>query len=139
MSAGSAHNIQVDFLNSSRRSWQPITVLADTGSDITLIKREDGERLGFSPDKGGESFMVGGVGAGAVPFKRFATYARFQSLQPIRIDFGVAQNFGGLRDNLLGREDILDKYNITFSKSSVIFSPREIRALHGWQLFRNNG
>lgn len=133
--AGGAHKISVNF-QTKAGSYMPITVLADTGSDITLISREDGERIGFAPSMGGEPFMVGGVGAGAVPFTKFATMLKFQSLQPVRVDFGVAKNYNALRDNLLGREDILDNYNVTYSKTGVIFSTRATRALHAWQLFR---
>lgn len=124
----SAHNITVNFLNASRNSYQPVRILADTGSDITLISREDGERLGFSPTKSGNKFGVGGVGAGAVEFAKFSTMIRIENLAPVQIDFGVAEKYGALRDNLLGREDILDQYNITFSRGSVTFSPRGQRA-----------
>jgi len=135
-----AHNITIEFLNSIRSGFQKITLLADTGSDLTLIKREDGERLGFNPDKGGEGFLVGGVGAGAVPFKKFQTPVKIQNLSPTMIDFGVAINHGQLRDNLLGREDILDVYDVTYSKNMVCFTPgqRMIRTMHAWNQWRYN-
>lgn len=126
--SNSAHNVTINFLNANRSAFMPVVILADTGSDITLLSREDGERLGFSPTRSGNKFGVGGVGAGAVEFAKFTTYVRVENLKPVQIDFGVAEKYGALRDNLLGREDVLDHYNITFSKGSVTFSPRDQRA-----------
>lgn len=129
--ANAPHIVTISFLNSTRTAFIPIRILADSGSDITLLTREDGERLGFSPSRGNNKFGVGGVGAGAVEFTRFSTFVKVENHRPIQVDFGVSEKYksdGGLRDNLLGREDVLDKYDITFSKSSVTFAPRDQRA-----------
>jgi Aspartyl protease len=133
MAGVSSHKITVYFQNASKTAFLPVEILTDNGSDVTLLSREDGERLGFSPATGGENFLVGGVGAGAVPFKKFTTDVRIQNLGAKNIDFGVAQKYGGLRDNLLGREDILDNFNITLTKNSVTFSPRQERALRAME------
>ena len=135
---GGAHNISIDFLHANRRQFVPVRVLSDTGSDITLLSREDGERIGFSPTKSGNKFGVGGVGAGAVQFAKFVTFIKIERLKPIQIDFGVAEQYGALRDNLLGREDVLDQYNITFSKSSVTFT-RAMRAQSFLSMWHNDG
>jgi hypothetical protein len=119
---GGAHNITINFLHADRSRFVPVRVLADSGSDITLLSRETGESIGFSPNMSNDKFGVGGVGAGAVQFAKFATFIKIERLQPVRIDFGVAQQPGALRDNLLGREDVLDQYNITFSKNAVTFT-----------------
>lgn len=129
--SGAPHFVTIAFLNSSRSAFMPVRILADSGSDITLLTREQGELLGFYPERSGNKFGVGGVGKGAVEFARFSTLVRVENHEPIQINFGVAEKYDyqdGLRDNLLGRESVLDHYNITFSSSSVTFTPRGQRA-----------
>lgn len=133
-----AQKININFLNSSRSAFIPVSVLADTGSDITLISREDGEKLGFSPTASGDKFGVGGVGAGAVGFAKFVTLVKIGDLNPIQINFGVAEQYGGLRDNLLGRENILSNFDITYSENQVRFVPRTQKAMAAG-MFSNDG
>lgn len=129
--AGSTESqkITIGFLNASRSGFSSIQVLADTGSDITLISREDGERLGFRPSATGDKFGVGGVGAGALGFAKFTTMVKIGNLNPIQINFGVAEQYGALRDNLLGRENILSKFDVTYSENQVKFVPRGQKAM----------
>ena len=130
-SAGSteAQKIPISFLNSSRSSFMPISVLADSGSDITLLSREDGERLGFNPDSSNDKFGVGGVGAGALGFSKFITLIKIGRLAPIQINFGVSDKRGALRDNLLGRENVLSKFDVTYRENSVTFVSRGQKAM----------
>ena len=129
--AGAPHFVTIGFLNKSRSAFMPLRILADSGSDITLLTRKDGELLGFYPERSMNKFGVGGVGKGAVEFSRFSTLVKVENHEPIQINFGVSDKYeyeDGLRDNLLGRESVLDHYNITFSSSSVTFTPRNQRA-----------
>lgn len=129
--AGAPHFVTIGFLNANRNAFVPIRILADSGSDITLLTRQDGEQLGFYPERSMNKFGVGGVGKGAVEFSRFSTLVKVENHEPIQINFGVSDKYeyeDGLRDNLLGRESVLDHYNITFSSSSVTFTPRNQRA-----------
>ena len=51
------------------------------------------------------------------------------NLNPIQINFGVAEQYGALRDNLLGRENILSKFDVTYSENQVKFVPRGQKAM----------
>lgn len=126
-SGGNSTGISVNFMNINNHSWVPVTVLGDSGSDITLLRREDGERLGMNPSVNPNTFPVGGVGAGSVMFARFETFIKIKGLPPAKIPLGIAVERDAIRDNLMGREGVLDTYNITFEKNSVTFTPREAR------------
>ena len=55
--AGAPHFVTIGFLNANRNAFVPIRILADSGSDITLLTRQDGEQLGFYPERSMNKFL----------------------------------------------------------------------------------
>lgn len=114
--------VTLNFLHKNGTQWVPIKVLADTGNDTTLLSKEDGIRLGFNPDVlQGDPVGVRGVGEGTSDFEKFMTQVQIENFPPVAIPISVAAKPGQLSDNLLGREGILNRFNITYTGNSVVF------------------
>jgi len=114
--------VTLKFLHANKKQWVPIKLLADTGNDTTLISKEDGIRLGFNPDvMQGDPVGVRGVGEGTSDFEKFYTSVQIENFPPVNIPVSIAAKAGQLSDNLLGREGILNRFNITYTGDRVIF------------------
>ena len=114
--------VVLNFLHANKRQWVPIKVLADTGNDTTLLSKEDGIKLGFNPDvMVGSPVGVRGVGEGTSDYEKFMTQVQIEKFPPVAIPISVAAKAGQLDDNLLGREGILNRFNITYTGNSVVF------------------
>lgn len=98
---------------------KPVRMLIDSGNDITLLPTEIADRIGI-PWRGlPDAFNVKGVDPNtSVPFKTTTVPLQIGNDRPIMIPVGI----GELRDPLLGREGLLDNYDVGFSKGRVTFS-----------------
>jgi len=106
-----------------------VELLADTGNDITLVKRSTAESLGFNPDVHGTSFPVAGITNDPQEFKKIWNLIKLgPELRPVWIRMGMAMREESLAENLLGKLDILDngRYEITYDLDSVQFKERHI-------------
>jgi len=106
-----------------------VQVLADTGNDITLIKRSTAEMLGYNPDTQGTPFPVAGITNDPQEFKKIWNLVKLgPRLRPVYIRMGMALKEESLAENLLGKLDILDngRYEITYDLDSVIFKERHV-------------
>lgn len=98
---------------------RPVRVLIDSGNDITLLPTEIADRIGINWRQLSDGFNVKGVDPNtSVPFKTTTIPLQIGNDPPIQIPVGI----GELRDPLLGREGVLDRYDIQFSKGSVSFN-----------------
>lgn len=98
---------------------RPVRMLIDSGNDITLLPTEVADRIGINWRNLPDAFQVKGVDPRtSVPFKTTNVQLQIGNDRPISIPVGI----GELRDPLLGREGLLDHYDVGFSKGRVTFS-----------------
>lgn len=104
----------------------PVEVLADTGNQSTILKREVADQLGLDLSQG-EPFMVGGINGTPTEFRRFKLWIRLGQLEPIQIKVGFSTTPDGLIENLLGNEDILTsgKYEARYDKNGVTYVEKQ--------------
>ncbi|MDI6903357.1 MAG: hypothetical protein QMC77_06450 [Methanocellales archaeon] len=88
------------------RTWMPAFMYVDSGADVTLIPKSFGELLGFQLESS-KIQEIKGIGEGTVPVSQNIAWALIDT-----VPF------------LLGRLDILDKFDITFTEREVIFVER---------------
>ena len=97
---------------------KPVRFLWDSGNDVSLINHQTADYLGINPQQIQEGFSVKGISQQAQPFGMVhlpMTIAGQTTVVPVGV--------GDVKDNLLGREGILDKYNVTINSQQVTFSP----------------
>lgn len=84
------------------------SILGDVGSDLTLLKYEEAQRLGYDLDQVYDSFPVQGISGDPTEFKEVQTWVQIQGMRPLYAPVGFATMPGGLQENLLGNKGILD-------------------------------
>ena len=95
-----------------------VRFLWDSGNDLTLINHQTADMLGITPDQIKEGFSVKGISQQAQPFGMVhlpITLAGQTTMIPVGI--------GDIKDNLLGREGVLDKYQVSINSNQITFSP----------------
>lgn len=107
---------------------QTITLLADSGNDLTLLRNSTARKLGFDPQsEPGEVFPVGGITGGPQQFKKIVNLIQIGNLTPMMVHMGLAYQDKSLAEDLLGRSDIFDsgKLEVDYGKDYVIFKEKE--------------
>jgi len=102
--------------------FKPIKGILDTGNDITLLTPASSADLGLTQGHATGQFNVKGIGAKPMVFNNVKLLAKVQDTEPVWIRAGAQIPTGGqdqLRDNLFGRKDILDKFDIVMSKGKI--------------------
>lgn len=97
---------------------KPVRMLWDSGNDVSLINHQTADYLGISPQHIQQGFSVKGISQEAQQFGMVhlpVTLAGQTTVIPVGV--------GDVKDNLLGREGVLDKYNVTINSQEVTFSP----------------
>lgn len=100
------------------KSGSPVAVpaLSDQGNDVTLLTEDWAAKLGYSLKN---CTPLGVTGVGGSMAKQFClvegTMQIHKNLKPVKTVFA----FGPTPKNLLGRESILGRYNVTYTPSSV--------------------
>ena len=97
---------------------KPVKFLVDSGNDLSLINHETAEYLGIPPQAMRAGFSVKGISQESQPFSMVDLPITIGN-QTVTVPFGV----GKIKDNLLGREGIWDKFNISVNSSQITFSP----------------
>jgi len=97
------------------RQFHPVKLMVDSGNDLTLISQQTAHELGYST-RDGEPFHVAGISQTAQDFSMINTMIRIGSYPPIHIGVGI----GDVKDNLLGRQDVYNHYDITFGSHHTI-------------------
>lgn len=99
-----------------------IRFLVDSGADTTLITWETGQVLGFTPSPDESPYSLGGI-SGSLP-----CYLRTIEMEIGDTHFSSAVMWALSDDlpNLLGREDVFDRFHIEFRQSErrTLFKPR---------------
>lgn len=112
--------IFIDILGADDK-FHRIRVLEDTGNDITLLNLSAAHELGFdrlSDIDQGQRFKVQGIAPTPLDFRMIKTKVSIGGIDPIDAKIG----FGNIKENLLGREDILDNFSIAFTKRKITFT-----------------
>lgn len=104
--------IDVDLAGKSTR------FLYDLGNDVTLINHETADRLGLDWQNAPGGFQVKGIAPQPLPFKLMKLPLRIGHTQPVTIPVGI----GEIRDNLLGREGVWDRFDTHISRNKLTFS-----------------
>jgi hypothetical protein len=102
--------------------FHPIRGILDSGNDITLLTAAATQELGLGANEGKGTFNVKGIGAKPMVFNNVRLLMQVQNTKPVWIRAGAQVPQGGddqLRDNLFGRKDILDYFDIYMSKGSI--------------------
>ena len=95
----------------------PVRFLVDSGNDLTLINHQTAQMLGINPGQIQQGFSVKGISQKAQPFGMVhlpITLAGQTTVIPVGV--------GDVKDNLLGREGVLDKYNLNINSNQITFS-----------------
>lgn len=105
------------YLRTREEEWFKVSLYADSGADITILPRSVCEILGLCLQDGQES-VVTGVGGEEIKI--------FIHKLTVRIgdeEFGIRAGFAEREDipYLLGRTDILNRFNILFERDKVVF------------------
>jgi hypothetical protein len=99
---------------------KPVTLILDSGSDLTLLTAEEGRRLGLG--KGTcKKLPVSGISATAESFCKESVAMRVGDTEVFKSWVGVASPGNPLPDNLFGAKD-MDRFHVTISKGQIRFS-----------------
>lgn len=92
--------------------------LYDLGNDVTLINYDTADRLGLDWRSAPEGFSVKGVAPDPIPARLMKVPLQIGQTQPIVIPIGIAP----VRDNLLGREGVWEKFDVMANSTRLVFS-----------------
>lgn len=110
---------QVFFQHQVDRSWQPITMLVDTGADYTLLPKFLAPSLGISLIHDCNLITTQGVGG------KSKVYLLSSKITVRLGEYKRKIPVGFLDDNyippLFGRQDFLETFRVIFDKLSVTF------------------
>lgn len=118
-SATFAINSQRPYINVDL-AGKPTQFLYDLGNDVTLINYDTADRLGLDWRNAPEGFSVKGVAPDPIPARLMKVPLQIGQTQPINIPVGIAP----VRDNLLGREGIWDRFQTVVDNSKIIFNQK---------------
>lgn len=108
-------------LQSLKGEWFKVNTLADSGADITSFPRGVARILGKDVSKGKKVKLVSATGT-SLPLYLHEVKARLGSKEFIMtVGFAETDTF----PYLLGRQDVLDIFNIKFSKDDVWFEEQK--------------
>lgn len=106
---------------------QEITALMDSGNDLFLIRNSTARKLGFDPpNEQGEVFPVGGITGGPQQFKKIQNLIQFGDMTPIMVHMGLAYQEKSLAEDLVGRTDIFDRYEVDYTGDSITIKERHM-------------
>lgn len=114
-------HIFIEIFNQRDQSWKVVHCLADTGNDINLFNIEEASKLGVDPVKEGKPFRVAGISGEPEVFHMVDIMMKIKETTPFKARCG----FGKLRDNLLGRETVFQRFDVIYSPSHVSFWERK--------------
>lgn len=105
------------------KRMHPVTVLADTGNDVTLLTTHTARQLGYDPTRVGELFQVMGITGPPQNFSRIKNYIQIAKFKPFPVTMGLAHKQSSLAENLLGVQDVLStgRFQLRYDLDSVDF------------------
>lgn len=107
------------FFHTKDKSWQPITMIVDTGADYTLLPKFLAESLGINLSKDCKIIITQGVGGNSqVYLLKNKIQARIGKYER-KIPLGFLNNDSV--PPLLGRQDFFETFKVLFNKFEVTF------------------
>jgi hypothetical protein len=95
---------------------QTVNMMVDTGNDISLLNRQDAQRICLKPDRADRMIRVAGISQSPMGFDLFGHVpVQIGQTDPVTIPVAV----GDVRDNLLGREGVRHDFDIFVSRNQV--------------------
>jgi len=99
-----------------RKKWADIYAILDSEASISLFPRELGEKIGLDIEKGIKD-ELGGIGNGMIVYKHKINLKIRDKIFKIEAAFSKERFFD---INIIGREDVFNKMNITFARDKEI-------------------
>lgn len=118
---GEIYRPVVEFEVHVNDEWIPILAILDSGADVTLLPKSFLEAFGFDPRKE-EVKEVRGIGEGRIPVVIKNIRIKFAGTEfDSRVAIALVEDV----PYILGREDIFDKFKITFiqARKEVLVTP----------------
>ncbi len=107
---GEIYRPVVEFEVHANNEWIPIVGILDSGADVTLLPKSFLEVFGFEP-RIEEVKEVRGIGDGRITVVIKTIRIRFAGVEfDARAAIALVEDF----PYILGREDVFDKFKITF-------------------------
>ena len=103
---------------------QPVAVpaLSDQGNDVTLFTEDWAQKLGYDLSDPAVGTQLGVTGVGGSMAKHFVAVEGVMQIAPNLRPVQTTFAFGDTPKNLLGRESILGRYNVTYTPNSVQYT-----------------
>lgn len=103
---------------------QPVAVpaLSDQGNDVTLLTEDWAAKLGYDLADPSIGTPLGVSGVGSNMAKHFVAVKGIMQIAPNLKPVQTTFAFGDTPKNLLGRESILGKYNVTYTPTSIHYT-----------------
>jgi hypothetical protein len=113
-------------IQSAHGSMTEIPIIFDTGNDITLLKADTAQHLGYDPhNMEGHVFPVTGITGAGQPFRKVSVMIRIGQLRPIMIEMGMALQQESLAEDLFGRKDVMDgAYTVSQDEQGIAFTEK---------------
>jgi hypothetical protein len=102
-------------------TFKPIKAIFDSGNDITLINEDSARFLGLDHPEvldDATPFKVQGIAKAPLDFFMVKRLVKIEGMNPVWMKIGI----GGLKENLLGREDLFDNFDVSLSKKAIRFT-----------------
>ena len=99
---------------------KPVTLILDSGSDLTLLTAQEGKKLGLGQGPCNK-LPVSGISATAESFCKEHVVMRVGDTEAFKTWVGVGSPGNPLPDNLFGSKD-MDRFHVTISKGQIRFS-----------------
>lgn len=109
----------VIFYNAKTRQPVAVPALSDQGNDVTLLTEDWREKLGYSDEM---CTPLGVTGVGGSMAKEFCAVEGIIQIHPNLKPVTTTFAFGPTPKNLLGRQSILGRYNVTYTPTTVHYS-----------------
>ncbi|MBI4657029.1 MAG: retropepsin-like domain-containing protein [Elusimicrobia bacterium] len=105
-----------------KQKWHTVWAYVDSGATFTILTAKEADRIGLDYQKGKQVMVTVGDG-GAIPVYIHKLQAMIGD-KIFKATIGFSPRLG-IGFNLLGRHDIFNRFDVTFSDSnqSVIFRP----------------
>jgi len=112
--------VKVEFWSRYLGRWVSVTALVDTGADYTLLPSPFSKFLGIDLKRGCEEFTTFGIGGAERVFLCRQIRMKLGSWERT-VPVGFLSRFDV--PPLLGRQDCLETFKLTFHRWKTIFAP----------------
>jgi hypothetical protein len=114
--------MMLNIATADSSSWMPVKLFSDPGADMVMIVNEDAVALGYNLDLLSDTLHIQGIDGQSIPFKIAKVWTQIGNMKPMQIPIAMCSVPGGLAENLLGNQGILDSgISETFDAKGVTY------------------